>query len=109
MKELEKMMEKLKGRIPTKFIKDLEIMEEFNGASNPIEQDKILGQFFDELIRMLIEFKMAFEDPLDFMAANNRLNHYLKKTVEILQFNYNNAMIWKKSILRANIQYESME
>lgn len=96
---IQKMYEKLKKGIPSKYIRDLELMEDFNKAKEPINQDKILGQFFDELIRMLFEFKMAFTDPFNFERADNRLKYYLCKVVKTLHFDYMDGMIMRKTLL----------
>lgn len=87
---------KLKKGIGTKYINDLKLMKDFNNAIEPYKQDKVLECFFDEMVRMFIEFKMAFENPYNFKMASFRLNQYLNETHQILQFNHTEAMIKKK-------------
>jgi hypothetical protein len=91
---------KLKKGIGTKYINDLKLMKDFNNEIEPYKQDKVLECFFDEMVRMFIEFKMAFENPYNFKMASFRLNQYLNEAHQILQFNHTEAMIKKKLLLR---------
>ena len=96
---IEDIIEKFKKGIETKYINDLKVMKDFNEAQNSIEQDKILELFFDEFLRMFLEFKMVFLTHTDYIVASNRLNYYLKKTVESLQFDYDCMLKLRKKIL----------
>ncbi len=82
------MFKKLKKGIKTKYINDLTLMKDFNNETEPYKQDAVLGQLFDELTRLLLEFKLQWSNEFNFLAASNRLYHYFGKMHRILTFNY---------------------
>ena len=101
MGELEKIFNKLKDGIETKYIKDLDVMKDFNSVKTSNAKSEVMEQFFDEITRMLLELKLAHTDSAFwYTCVANNLDFYMKRTVEILDISWETAMKLKEEILK---------
>ena len=94
----DEMFEKLKKGLKTKYINDLELMKDFNNAGPPEKQAAVFDQLFDELTRVLLEFKLMWSNEYNFTAATNRLDFKFMNMMSILRFDYEEAQKRRASI-----------
>lgn len=87
----DKMFEKLKKGLKPKYINDLELMKDFNGAANPITQLDKIDYFFNEMTRLFLEFQMCWTTPYNFQAGKYQLNRLFDRTLKILEFDFKEA------------------
>lgn len=101
MNEAKEIFEKLINGLDTKYIKDLKVMKVFNAAKTSDDREKVMRQFFDEIIRMLLELKMAHIDSAFWYdIVTNNLDYHFRRMYSVLHIDFETATKLKEELLK---------